>query len=203
MSLKASSSLVVLACFSVVVLTGCGESNQGSTEVPPSLEQMAAKARSKGHDWQAQMLGDGDITLAEYDEGHRRNLACLVAAGLTHTEPVRNPADGFWWGYEVGWEGMADDRGSGLFSECYDDNLGDLELAMRSWGDWRTEPALLAEVEECVRSGGFDIEDGVAKNYREIWLAAAAQGLGKDKVASCINSGMSRLHPGIPYSVGF
>lgn len=190
-------------CVAASAVSACGGGDRRKPDDPPSLEQIAAKARAKGHEWQAQMLEDGDITLAEYDEGHRRHLACLTAAGLTYTEPERILTDGFSWDYLITWEGKSDEVGSGLMSDCFDDNLGDLELAMSAWGDWRTDPALLVEIETCVEDAGFDVQAGSARNYRELLLATADQGLTREKMSSCIGEGMQRLYPGAPFVVGF
>lgn len=184
----------------VAVLGGC--TAQEAKDGPRSLEQIAADARAKGHDWQADALDDGDITLAEYDEGHRRGLACLTTSGMTYTEPERMLTDGFRWDYVISWEGMSDDVGSRESQACFDENLGDLELAMSSWGDWRTDPALLVFVEECVKSAGFDVESG-SRNYRDVWLSTADQGLTREQVSSCVSNGMQMLYPGAGFGVAF
>lgn len=194
--------VVVGTCLGVVALGGCASSAEDAGDGPRSLAQIADDARERGFDWQAEMLEDGDITLAEYDEGHRRNLACLTAAGMTYTDPVRMVPDGFRWDYLIDLADVGEDVGSREVWDCNEEYLSDLEVAMSSWGDWRTDPALLADVEECVSSAGFEIGTG-AKNYRDVWLAGADAGLTRERVAICVREGMTRLYPGVDYAVAF
>ena len=199
-SLVAGASPALLVVAIGLVLAGCSRATDGGTDSVPSLQQIAANARAAGHDWQADLLDDGDITLAEYDEGHRRNLACLDSAGITYSDPARNLPDGFRWLYDMSWPSMSDSEGQRASEDCYDQNLGDLELAMSAWGDWSTEPALLADIVSCVGDQGFEI-DAAAKNWRQVWLSGADQGLTQQAVATCAQNGMARLHPGVEYAL--
>ncbi|WP_291380968.1 hypothetical protein [Demequina sp.] len=199
-SLVVASPPLLLATAVGLVLTGCSSTSSGDSNSPPSLEQIAANARAGGHDWQADLLDDGDITPAEYDEGHRRNLACLDAAGITYSDPERNLPDGFRWLYDMFWPGLSDSEGQRVSQDCYDQNLGDLELAMSAWGDWSTEPALLADIVDCVNNQGFSIDADV-KNWNQVWLSGADQGLTQQAVAMCAQNGMARLHPGVGYAL--
>jgi hypothetical protein len=200
---KFSSSyrLAALMLIGAAVLGACSPGDAGDGDGPPSLHQLADDARSAGQEWQANVLDDGDVTLAEYDEAHRRVLACLDAAGLTHSEPERNIPNGYEWLYDISWQGMDEEDGSRAAQAC-DENNRYVALAMSAWGDWETEPALLAAVVECVTDAGFEIPADV-RNYREVWLSASDQGLTREKVAACIDSGMLRLHPGVGYAIGF
>jgi hypothetical protein len=138
--------------------------------------------------------------LAEYDEGSRRNLACLDAAGITYSDPVRNVPDGFRWLYDMHWPNMSDSDGQRVSQDCYDKNVGDLELAMEAWGDWTTEPALLADIVNCVTKQGFSIDPSV-KNWKQVWTSGASHGLTQPAVATCVQTGMLRLHPGVGYAL--
>ncbi len=200
--LRGKRQHLVLA-FAMASASGAGCSTTGSAaEGPPSLEQIADTARSRGHEWQADILSDGDITLAEYDEAHRRNLACLESAGLVTSEPQRNLPDGFRWLYDVFWEGMDDEDGQGAMRMCGDTHMHEVELAMSTWGAWDTGPALLAEIASCVASRGIDVSED-ARNYRDAWLSATDQGLTQQAVGSCVDSAMQKLHPGVDYAVAF
>ncbi len=184
-----------------VVLGGCA-SGGDDVEDPRSLEQIADEARAHGYDWQADLLEDGDITVAEYDEGHRRDLECLTAAGITYTEPERDLLDGFRWSYDLSWAGLDDETATSVASECSERNDMYLELAMSTWGEWDTEPTVLADLAQCVQDKGFEIEAG-ARNYREVWLSASDQGLTYEQVSACVAQAMQRLHPGVGYGLGF
>ena len=188
--------LVAVMFIGVSLLAGCS-----GDDGPPSLEQIARDARLRGNGWQAGVLDDGDVTLAEYDEGHRRVLACLDAAGLTYSEPQRNIPNGYEWLYDRFWHGMADDDGMRAARECDDTNRF-VARAMSLWGDWETEPALLSFIVECVTDAGFEIPADV-RNYRDVWLSGSDQGLTKEQVAACIDTGMQRLHPRADYGIGF
>lgn len=187
--------LLVLAS---IPLVGCSPSPSDMGETP-SLDQIAASARSKGHDWQADLLDDGDITLAEYDEGHRRNLSCLDGVGISYSEPERNLPDGYRWLYDMHWPDLSDEDGQRLSRSCYEENLEELELAMGAWGDWSTDPALLAAVIDCVKTEDFAIDES-AKNWRDVWLSAVDQGLTRQGVAACVDIAMTRLYPGTGYA---
>lgn len=189
------------AVFVVVAGTGCSSPAATSGE-PQSIEQIAADAKDRGHDWQATVLGDGNVTLAEYDEGHRRNLACLDGAGIQYSEPERNIPNGYEWLYDMTWPSMDDPKGQKVSEKCFDENLGEVSLAMSAWGDWETDSALLAAVLECVSASGFEI-DASAKNLRDVWLEGSDEGLTKETVAGCAQDGMLRLYPGVSYGIGF
>ena len=195
-------SAVTFVVFAVLSLGGCSTSDGGSSSGPSSLMQIADDARSAGHEWQANLLDDGEVTLAEYDEGHRRNLECLTNAGMTFTDPVRILTDGFRWDYAISWAGMDDSAGQTVSERCFEDNLGALELAMASWGDWRTDPALLSEISSCVSAAGFSTDIG-SRNYRDVWLEASDEGLTPEKVSSCAGSAMNALYPGVGYAITF
>ena len=98
------------------------------------------------------------------------------------------------------WPGLSDSEGQRVSQDCYDQNLGDLELAMSAWGDWSTEPALLADIVDCVNNQGFSIDADV-KNWNQVWLSGADQGLTQQAVAMCAQNGMARLHPGVGYAL--
>ena len=55
------------------VVAGCTGGDSPDANERPSLQQIASEATAKGYDWQAKVLSDGNITLAEYDEALRRN----------------------------------------------------------------------------------------------------------------------------------
>jgi hypothetical protein len=194
---------VAIAFGLTVAATGCGSQRaENDPSNPPTLEQLAAEARADGYEWQAGVLEDGDVTLAEFDEGSRRNLECITQMGMSHSEPERVLTDGYSWYYEINYETVDPEEASDLVAECSQENEMYLQLAMSAWGDWRTDAALLADVENCVRDAGFDVRAG-ARNYREVWLNAADQGLTTDKVTQCVDDGMYRLYPGKPSSIGF
>jgi hypothetical protein len=184
-------------------VVGCSLVDDGGGDGPASIEQIARDARGRGYIWQAELLEDGDITLAEFDEGYRRVFECVTEAGLTYDEPYRDVVDGFRWEYTVYWYGMEDEVGSRLYHDCYDRYVGDLELAMSSWGDWVTEPALMAEIEECVLRDDINYERGVAKNYRDLFHATADQGVTKMMMTACIESAMERLYPDRGYGIAY
>ena len=188
---------VAALLIAVSVLGACSGNGDG----PPSLQQIARDARVRGDGWQADVLGDGDITLAEYDEGHRRVLACLDAAGLTYSEPQRNIPNGYEWLYDRFWHGMADEDGMRATRECDEKNRF-VASAMSLWGEWETEPALLAFVVRCATDAGYEIPADV-RNYREVWQSASDQGLTRETVAACVDRGMERFHPGADYGLGF
>jgi hypothetical protein len=183
-------------------LGGCGGSSSGGPDSEHSLEQIADRARSDGQNWQAELIEDGDITLAEYDEGHRRVLECLTQAGMTFTEPVRDIVDGFRWNYEITWGDLGEDKGSKAVQECFE-NLGHLELAMSSFGSWETDPALQANIEQCLRDDGFEVQSGSTKNYRDLTNALAEQGVTQTMVSACIDAGMEKLYPRTAYGIVF
>ncbi|WP_062070161.1 hypothetical protein [Demequina sediminicola] len=167
------------------------------------MEQLASEAEGKGHDFQADALSDGEVTLAEYDEAHRRGLACLTDAGLTHSEPVRNRVDGFRWTYDVSWEGMSDADGNAAYEACFNDSLGEIELAMASWGEYNTDAALLAATEECVADTGIVVDREGIHNHRELLLAGADQGLTMEVVLNCVQMSAERLYPTEDYVLTF
>ncbi|HEY0215536.1 MAG TPA: hypothetical protein VGC57_03990 [Cellulomonas sp.] len=183
------------------LLVGCS-SVGADDDGPMSLDQFAAEARARGYDWQAGLLEDGDVTVAEFDEGHRRNLECLTAAGLVYSDLERDLLDGFRWDYLIGWNGVDEETANEAVSACAQEFLGYIEPAMSAWGDWSTEPAALAGIKECVTAKGFEI-DTAAQNYREVYLSAADQGLTYEPLETCIASTMQRLHPGVGYAVGY
>jgi hypothetical protein len=184
----------------VALVSACASGDQDAEE-PKSLSQLAAEARSRGYDWQAGILDDGDITAAEFDEGHRRNLQCLSDAGIEYTEPEREVLDGYRWNYDILWGEMDPEVVNDTATRCQDEFATYLELGMSSWGDWQTEPAVLAEIVRCVTDLGFEV-DGGALNYRDVWLSASGQGLTSEQVSSCVASAMQRLHPGVGYGLG-
>lgn len=186
----------------LVVLGGCSSDSENEDSEPSSLEQIAQEARDLGRDWQAGILEDGDITLAEYDEGHRRNLTCLDDVGITYSEPQRSVLDGYSWNYDMFWPNMDDSKGQDVSYKCFEENLESLSVAMTAWGDWKTDAAVLSFTNECVTQAGFTVESDV-QNYRELWLSAAGEGLTQDVVANCLNTAMIRLHPGVSYALGF
>jgi hypothetical protein len=192
--------LAMILCISAL-LSGCS-SGKAAPAGPPSLSQIASDARAHGHEWQADQLDDGDITLAEYDEGHRRNLACLDAAGITYSTPERNLVDGYQWLYKMQWPNLSEAKGQKVSQACFDDNVGDLALAMAAWGKLTTEPALLADVVKCVNGLGFKITPDV-KNIRDVWLSGSDQGLKQEVVSTCAQNGMLRLHRGVDFAIGF
>lgn len=196
-----TSSRAIIVVLAVAMLTGCSASDSDS-DSRPSLLQIAESARDQGHDWQAELLSDGDITLAEFDEGHRRTLACLEAAGIDFTEPQRNIPDGYQWIYDMTWPTLDDAAGQRVVEGCVDEHQADLALAMSAWGDWVTEPALLAATVECVSRSGFDGGPSIT-NLRDLWLAGASDGLTRQTVATCAQTQMERLHPGIAYAISF
>ncbi len=195
-------SRLAVVGFALLSLAGCSSSEEGADGEPQSLDQIAESARERGDDWQASLLEDGDITLAEYDEGHRRNLECLTAAGMTYSEPERIVTDGFRWDYAIEWTGIEEEVGMRESSACFDENLGDLELAMSAWGDWQTDPALLAAVNECVANAGFEV-DPAAKNYRDVWRSGSEAGLSQQTVGGCVSTSMTRVYPGAGFAVSF
>lgn len=195
--------LTTAAIITAVLLAGCTAfSDSSDDEEPQSLAQIAQRARDSGHSWAAEQLEDGDITLAEYDEGHRRNLECLTSGGLTYTEPERIIVDGFRWDYLITWQDVGEEKGMRVMEECFEEFVSDLELAMNHWGSWNTDPAVLAEIKVCVQDLGFKIDE-TSNNYREIWLSASDQGLTQEVTANCVRNAMSRLHPSLPSTVAF
>lgn len=190
---------LAVACIGIV-LAGCSSSDDGSNE-RPSLDQIAADAKARGHEWQAEVLSDGDITLAEYDEAHRRTLQCLDAAGIQYSEPERSIINGYDWLFDMYWPSMDDSEGQQVSSACSEENKHEVELAMSAWGDWETDPALLADVLDCVSSKGFEV-DRTVKTLRDVWLYGSDQGLSKETVAGCARIGMQRLYPGVGYGLG-
>lgn len=186
----------------LLALTGCSGPQEEGAESPQSLEQLAATARKNGWDWQASLLEDGDITVAEYDEGHRRNLQCLKAAGMTYTEPERSVTDGFRWVYDIHWASLDEESGSREMSQCSEMYVADLEVAMAWWGEWRTDPALQADIVKCVTAKGYSVKPGT-KNYREVWLQGSEAGLTQEMVAMCLRAGAQRLYPKQGYAIGF
>ncbi|HEY0188891.1 MAG TPA: hypothetical protein VGC67_15470 [Cellulomonas sp.] len=180
------------------LLAGCSSGDDGAH----SLDWYAAEARSRGYDWQAGLLEDGDVTLAEYDEGHRRNLACLDAAGIDYSEPERNVLDGFGWNYDLSWSGLDEETFERIASGCFEEFVGWIEPAMSELGDWQTEPTILAAIKECVAGQGFEIDTG-AQNYRDVWLSGSDQGLTTEQVSACIGSETRRLGIGVEGGYGF
>jgi len=181
-------------------LAGCSTPVGDVGNGVPSLEQIAADARSRGHDWQAEQLDDGNITLAEFDEGHRRNLACLNDSGISYSAPTRNVVDGYDWLYDMHWSGLKDSEGQRLSQGCFDANLGELSIAMSEWGEWETEPALMVAVVRCVNNKGIELTSE-AKNLRDLQKEGADQGLTKEGISTCVQVEMQRLHPGVAYAL--
>ncbi|MDR1633407.1 MAG: hypothetical protein LBS27_00435 [Bifidobacteriaceae bacterium] len=199
-ALKTAVVVVVLAASLAAV--GCSPASEGDGDGPPSLEQIAAETRSRGYEWQAELMEDGDITVAEYDEGQRRTRECLTEAGMSHTEPVRNLPDGYEWLYDIAQNDLSDSAFDREMSRCFDEWVADLGLAMSLWGDWQTDPALLEYIVKCVEDLGFDVADGL-KNYRQVWEGSSGQGLTEQSVMGCISDGMSELYPRADAAYGF
>lgn len=195
---------LVLGLALLVSGTGCSLDSGSNNDQPQSIEQIAKNARQWGYTWQAEQLEDGDITLAEYDEGVRRLLECVTEAGLTYDELSRNKVDGFHWNYIVYFRSEETaDADSTTHRDCYNQYASDLELAMNSWGDWTTDPALMADIEDCLERGDVEFERGVAKNYRDLLKATADQGVTEMFMTACIENGMERLYPELEYAVAY
>ena len=45
---------------------------------------------------------------------------------------------------------MSDSEGQTVSGSCFEESLGEVSLAMQAWGDWSTDPAVLADVVSCV-----------------------------------------------------
>lgn len=187
----------------LAVLSGCGENQPDNANEVRSLEQFANAAYAQGHNWQGDVLADGDVTIAEYDEANRRNRECLKSHGLQPGEQVRDRVNGFSWDYEISHSSSLDEMSNvQIVVDCSVETMIYVETAMWDWGDWSTDPAVMHSVETCVAEQGF-ISDSEFKNYRELTMYFKADGISEEVVPDCISDAMNRLYPNEAFAISY
>lgn len=187
----------------VLLLTACNSSNSDDENEVLSLEQLSSAAYDSGYSWQGDQLADGDVTLAEYDEANRRNRECLKSNGLQPGEQTRSHLDGFEWYYNIEPSNSLDEsKNLQIIVDCSVETMMYVEVAMRSWGDWSTDPAVMHSVETCVAEHGF-VSDSEFKNYRDLTMYFKADGIGEEVVPDCINDAMNLLYPTETFTISY
>ena len=73
---------VTTAILAALLCAGCSTAHQTPQATSPWAAEVSAAALRASSDFERQVLGDGEITRAEYEEANQRYVACAKAEGV-------------------------------------------------------------------------------------------------------------------------
>ncbi|GAA4895661.1 hypothetical protein [Stackebrandtia albiflava] len=187
-----------LSVLTVFALAGCG----GVAEKPvsASAEDPAAVLRESGYTEQAEMLADGEVTVAEIEKAGALMQQCFVDAGHELTLEGWNPVDGVTYLYlaePAG--GEATDDFHAAYDDCTRRYLQTLADHYRATVDAVIVPELMAEVRQCLESEGFTYTGEPVNQYDLVdsTLVEGGEAPSRKQVDDCVISEATAMYPDI------
>lgn len=181
----------------VASLTAC--SDQTPADPGGRLDSQQIKALSKeeadaGHDEQAALLKDGEVTTSELDQAFQLVRKCYESHGYTVNGPTINPIDGFSYSFSVNAEGYEENSVWENLEACETEYW---RSAMRAYGSVHEavmDPALLVATSECLTRKNQTVAES-ARNLKDV---VGSNGVDQEDALNCVSDAAVRLYPDLP-----
>lgn len=180
----------------IVALAACDSATAQREDQAGAMAEVADAARAQGRAEVADILEDGSVTFAEYEQAFNLMKSCAEGGGLSVSDDGVNPVDQLAYLYTIDYNGIDSGVAEPIADKCQADYFTDVA----AWYIATNEPALSTPLREpaydCMERGGFSIER-TETSYQELAGGDPSDVRRLEFAAECVADAMERVYPEI------
>lgn len=201
-------NLIALAACLVLSLAACSPTSEAEEfdALPTAVttDEASAIAQDYDYEWEAEVLSDGQISPAEYEEAHDKYMECQVGLGYTVKQTkALDPIENLQWFSVVLYEGTEDatDMGKTLSTTC-DHRYFTIETPYLAVSTGHISPELLPSFTACLATIPAE-PTGSETSLAEFSELAEGDVAKQNAIYDCIEESVKTVFPGRFYSMAY
>jgi len=191
------AAVVALACLGI---SGCAQAlgPQGDKVLSSEdIKGIAQRERDAGHPETADLMSDGAVDKAAYDQAFNNLRKCMTEGGYGVSAPVINPGDGISYIFTYSSQGRDRSAMDKFSLECEQRYWAAVSSAYANTNEQTMEEPVRAAAQKCLAKAGFSVPDEARNAKAMAGDPLKDQGAQRKAALSCVYESIYKIHPEI------